>query len=350
MTLEDLITSILPLNAEAMRAATQRQDMLTKPQGSLGRLEDFSVRLAGIAGKLDIPMKRKRVIVIAGDHGVAAEGVSAFPQEVTPQMVVNFLHGGAAINVLARHVGAEVSVVDMGVAADLPDHPKLFKRKIAYGTANIARGAAMSREQARLSVETGIEIFERLFESPGIDLVMTGDMGIANTTPSSAIIAAVTGKPVEKVTGRGTGIGDEALAHKIEVIKQALAINKPDPSDPLDILAKVGGFEIGGIAGVALAAAAHRVPILVDGLISTAGALLAAELAPLSREYMFSAHASVERGQQAALQRLTLEPILDLNMRLGEGTGGALAAFVLGAAARILNEMATFTEAGVSEE
>ncbi len=349
MLLEKTIDRIEGLDEHAAELARERQNQLTKPQGSLGRLEEISIRLAGISGRLDVPLSRKRVIVMAGDHGVAAEGVSAFPQEVTQQMVLNFLHGGAAINVLARHVGAEVSVVDMGVAADLPDHPKLFKKKVAYGTKNIAHGPAMTRDEAVRSVEAGIEVFEALFENPGIDLVITGDMGIANTTPSSAIIAAITGRPVPKVTGRGTGVDENTLAHKIEVIEKALELNSPDPSDPLDVLAKVGGFEIGGIAGVILAAASHRVPVLVDGIISTAGALLAGEMAPESVNYMFSAHASVEKGQRAALEKLGLQPILDLNMRLGEGTGGALAAFVLEASVKILNEMATFAQAGVSE-
>ncbi len=349
MLLERTIEGIPALDERAMELAEERQKRLTKPQGSLGRLEEISIRLAGISGKLNVPTERKRVIVMAGDHGVAAEGVSAFPQEVTPQMVLNFLHGGAAINVLARHVGATVSVVDMGVAADLPRHPNLFDRKIGYGTGNIARGPAMSRQEAVRSIEAGIEVFETLYESPGIDLVMTGDMGIANTTPSSAIIASITGRPVAEVTGRGTGIDDDVLAHKVKVIERALEINSPDPSDPLDVLAKVGGFEIGGIAGVILAAASHRVPVLVDGIISTAGALLAGEMAPRSKGYMFSAHASVEKGQQAALERLGLVPILHLDMRLGEGTGGALAAFILEAAVKVLNEMATFSEAGVAE-
>jgi nicotinate-nucleotide--dimethylbenzimidazole phosphoribosyltransferase len=285
---------------------------------------------------------------MAGDHGVAAEGVSLFPQEVTAQMVYNFLRGGAGINVLARHVGARVVVVDMGVATDLEPHPELLAKKVAYGTKNMAQGPAMSCEEAIQAIEAGIEIVESEL-SRGMDIVGTGDMGIGNTTPSSAIVAALTGAPVADVTGRGTGIDDEQLVHKVETIERALAVNRPDPADPLDVLAKVGGLEIGGIAGVVLGAAAHRLPVVLDGFISGAGALIAAGLAPQVKDYLIAAHLSVELGHRLVLEQLGLSPLLNLNLRLGEGTGAALGICLVEAAVKVLNKMATFADAGVSE-
>jgi nicotinate-nucleotide--dimethylbenzimidazole phosphoribosyltransferase len=306
-----------------MRQAQARQDNLTKPQGSLGLLEELSVKVAGIQGLARPRISDKVIITMAGDHGVAAEGVSLFPQEVTAQMVYNFLRGGAAINVLARHVGARVVVVDLGVATELEPHPELLAKKVAYGTKNMAQGPAMSREEAIQSIEAGIEIVKSEL-SRGMDIVGTGDMGIGNTTPSSAIVAALTGAPVADVTGRGTGIDDEQLAHKVETIERALAVNRPDPADPLDVLAKVGGLEIGGIVGVVLGAAAHRRPVVIDGFISGAGALVAAGLAPQVKDYLIAAHLSVELGHRLVLERLGLIPLLNLNLRLGEGTGAAL--------------------------
>jgi nicotinate-nucleotide--dimethylbenzimidazole phosphoribosyltransferase len=285
---------------------------------------------------------------MAGDHGVTAEGVSLFPRGVTAQMVYNFLRGGAGINVLARHIGARVVVVDLGVATELEAHPELLVKKVAYGTKNMAQGPAMSRGEAIQSIEVGIEIVESELNR-GMDIVGTGDMGIGNTTPSSAIVAALTGAPVADVTGRGTGIGDEQLAHKVETIERALAVNHPDPADPLDVLAKVGGLEIGGIAGVVLGAAAHHLPVVIDGFISGAGALIAARLAPQVKEYLIAAHLSVEVGHRLVLERLGLPPLLSLNMRLGEGTGAALGISLVEAAVKVLNEMATFADAGVSE-
>lgn len=330
-----------------MARAEARQAVLTKPPGSLGRLEAISIQVAGITGR-ELPCLRdKAVIVVAGDHGVTAEGVSAFPSEVTPQMVLNFLRGGAAINVLARHVGARVVVVDAGIAADLPPQPGLVVHKVAYGTANLRRGPAMTREQALQAVEAGIVVLEEEL-ARGLDIVATGDMGIGNTTPSSAIVAAVTGLPVAEVTGRGTGVDDGGLATKVAVIEDALRLNRPDPADGLDLLAKVGGFEIGGIAGVILGAAAHRVPVVIDGFISTAGAVIAALLAPQTRGYMISGHKSVEIGHQAALRFLGLLPLVDLDLRLGEGTGAVLGISLVEAACKILAEMATFSSAGVS--
>ncbi len=346
--LSNIINMITPLNSKAMTEAQARQDMLTKPQGSLGRLEELSIQLAGIQGKSIPQIKNKAIVTMAGDHGVVAEGVSAYPKEVTAQMVTNFIHGGAGINVIARQVGARVAVVDIGVAANLEPIPKLLSRKIAPGTQNIASGAAMTGEQAIKAVEAGIEVVMSEI-TKGLDIVGTGDMGIGNTTASSAICAVMTGKTVAEVTGRGTGIGNEQLKHKREVISRALAINQPDPKRPMDVLTKVGGFEIGGLIGVMLGAAAHRVPVVIDGFISGAAALLATALSPGLNDFLIAAHASAEAGHQLLLRHLGLQPLLNLRMRLGEGTGAALGIFLAETAARVLSEMSTFTEAGVSE-
>ncbi len=349
MKLEQTIQRIAPLDEAAMSAARARQDILTKPQGSLGRLEELSIQVAGITAQAIPVIRDKAVITIAGDHGVVAEGVSAYPSEVTPQMVYNFLRGGAAINVLGRHVGARVVVVDAGVAAELEPHPQLIDKKVAPGTANMAQGPAMTRQQAVQAIEAGIEALEGEL-AKGLDIVATGDMGIGNTTPSSAIVAAITGRPVAEVTGRGTGIDDAQLAHKVEVIERALAVNRPDADDGLDVLSKVGGFEIGAIAGVILGAAAHRVPVVVDGFISTAGALIAHTLCPPAGAYMISGHRSVEIGHQTALAHIGLKPLVDLDLRLGEGTGAALGIGLVEASCKVLAEMATFADAGVSEK
>jgi nicotinate-nucleotide--dimethylbenzimidazole phosphoribosyltransferase len=347
--LEQALREIKPLDKRAMAAARARQDTLTKPLGSLGRLEELSIKLAGIRGEPIPRIKHKAIVTMAADHGVVAEGVSAYPQAVTPQMVLNFLRGGAGINVLAKHVGARIIVVDMGVASDIKTHPALLSRKVAYGTSDMARGPAMSREQAIRSIEVGLEIVEKEVKK-GLDIVGTGDMGIGNTTPSSAITAAITGEKVEKVTGRGTGIDDKQLAHKVEVIKRALEVNKPDADDATGVLAKVGGFEISGLCGVILGAAAHRIPVVIDGFISGAAALIAVGLSPRVKDYLIASHCSVEVGHKAILKYLGLKPILDLELRLGEGTGAALGIFLVEAAAKILAEMATFAEAGVSEK
>jgi len=347
MSLNSLISAIGPLDTAAMAAARSRQDMLTKPQGSLGRLEALSIQLAGITGQALPRLTHKVIVTMAGDHGVVAEGVAAFPQEVTPQMVYNFLRGGAAINVLARHVGARIVVVDMGVAADLEPHPDLVNKKIAPGTQNIARGPAMSRQQAEQCLLAGADVVEAEIKR-GLDVLGTGDMGIGNTTPSAAIAAAMTGRSAAEVVGRGAGVDDAGLALKIAAVQRALMINRPDPNDALDVLAKVGGFEIGGLAGAMLAAAAHRRPVIVDGFISTAAAMIAVGLAPQLRAYLISAHRSQERGHQAMLAWLGLSPLVDLDMRLGEGTGAALGISLAEAACKILAEMATFSEAGVS--
>lgn len=323
--------------------------MLTKPTGSLGRLEELSIQLAGIIGKEIPTIKDKVIITMAGDHGVVAEGVSAYPQEVTPQMVLNFLHSGAAINVLARHVGARITIVDMGVAAEMDPHPLLVNKKIACGTANMAQGPAMTREQAEQAILAGVEVVEAEI-AKGLDIVGTGDMGIGNTTPSAAIASVLTGLEPAKIAGRGTGVDDEGLKRKIDAIERAIAVNHPDPKDGIDILSKVGGFEIGGLAGVILGAAAHRKAVMVDGFISTAAAMIAVAIAPAVRPYLISAHRSQEYGHSQMVAWLGLKPLVDFDLRLGEGTGAALGISIAEAACKILAEMATFSEAGVSDK
>jgi len=346
--MSNTIESIKPLDKEAMAKAQARQDTLTKPPGSLGRLEELSVQLAGIQGKTMPQIKHKAIMVMAGDHGVVMEKIGNWPQEVTAQMVRNFLRGGAGINVIARQVGVRVIVVDMGVATDLEPDPDLLSKKISYGTQNMTLGPAMTVEQAVKAIEAGIEIATDE-TAKGLDIIGTGDMGIGNTTASSAICAVVTGKSVAEVTGRGTGLTDEQLTHKLTVIERALRVNHPEQTQPLDILAKVGGFEIGGLVGVMLGAAAKRVPVVIDGFISGAAALIATALSPGLKDYLIAAHLSAEPGHRILLEHLGLKPLLNLNMRLGEGTGAALGIFLAETATRILTEMATFAEAGVSE-
>ncbi len=347
--LNKTIAQIKPLDETAAAAVRSRQDSLTKPPGSLGRLEALTIQIAGITGSHLPKLEHKVIITMAADHGVVADGVSAFPQDVTAQMVLNFLHGGAAINSLARHVGARIVVVDMGVAVDLPAHPNLINKKVAYGTRSLAHGPAMTREQAIQSIESGIEIVESEIAS-GLDIVGTGDMGIGNTTPSTAIACVLSEESPALIAGRGTGLDDAGLRHKISIIEQALLINKPNPIDGLDILAKVGGFEIGGLVGVMLGAAAHQKPVMVDGFISTAAAMLAVIIAPAVRPYLIAAHRSQESGHNVMLAWLELEPLLELQMRLGEGTGAAIGISLAEAACKLLSEMATFSEAGVSDK
>ena len=353
--IKETIEEIRVLDEAAMQSARARQSTLTKPLRSLGVLEDLSVKVAGITRNHMPEIKEKVIITMAGDHGVADEGVSIFPKEVTSQMVYNFLRGGAAINVLARYIGARVVVVDMGVAADIELKPvehrsyDFINRKIAYGTANMTKGPSMSYEDAERSIEAGIEVLEHEIEK-GVGIVGVGDMGIGNTTPSSAIVAFITGAPIEKVTGRGTGLDDGGLESKIKTIKKAIELNKPDRGDAIDILAKIGGFEIGGMAGVMLAAASHRIPVVVDGFISGAAALIAYKLSPKIRDYLIASHLSVEAGHRDILDHLGINPLFDLNMRLGEGTGAALGINLVEASCKILREMATFEEAGVSEK
>jgi nicotinate-nucleotide--dimethylbenzimidazole phosphoribosyltransferase len=340
---------IKPLDSTAMEAARARQDCLTKPHGSLGRLEELAIRIAGIKGNSLPVLERKAIVTMAADHGIVAEGVSAYPQEVTKQMVHNFLDGGAAINVLAQHIGARVLVVDMGCASSFEPCPGLICKMIDFSTSNMAKGPAMTRQQAIDAIEAGIEVIEAELAN-GLDIVGTGDMGIGNTTASSAIYAAITGEPVEKVTGKGTGVDDHQLAHKTRIIKQALAVNQPDTKDALDVLSKVGGFEIGGLTGIILGAAAHSIPVVLDGVISGAAALIANELSSTAKDYFIAAHVSADAGHKVLLEYLGLIPLLDLKMRLGEGTGAAIGISLAEAAVKILTQMATFDEAGVSEK
>lgn len=347
LTLEETRKKIGHLDEEAMAAAQRRLDSLTKPKGSLGVLEDLVVRLAGITGTALPEVKDKAVIVMAGDHGVTAEGVSAYPSSVTAQMVQNFVNGGAAINVLARHVGARVVVVDVGVAFDL-DSAGVVCRKVRCGTGNIATGPAMTREEAVTALEHGMEVAAQEI-AKGVNLIATGDMGIGNTTPSSAILAAFSGFPAAKLIGRGTGIDDERLRLKVAAVAKALKVNQPDPRDALSVLHKVGGFEIAGLTGVILGCAAHRVPVVIDGFISSAAALVAGKLEPKARDFMIASHLSEEPGHKYMLELLDLKPILQMRMRLGEGTGAVLAMNLVEAACKLLREMATFASAGVAE-
>lgn len=343
------LPTIPTLDEAAMQAARDRQDQLTKPRGSLGRLEELSIQLAGMKADPLPSVERKAVIVMAADHGVTAEGVSAYPAEVTRQMVLNFLRGVAAINVLTRQAGARVTIVDIGVAAEFESAAGLVQRKVMCGTLNLAQGPAMTRAEAEQAIQVGMDILDDE-TARGLDLVATGDMGIGNTTASSAILAALTGLPVAQVVGRGTGVDDEGLQRKVKVIERALSVNKPDANDALDVLHKVGGLEIAGLAGVMIAAASRRTPVVVDGFISTAAAMIAVGLAPRVRDFLLGSHQSVEIGHQFMLKHLNLTPLLDLNMRLGEGTGAALAFHLIDASTRILREMATFGEAGVSDK
>ncbi|MCG6929227.1 MAG: nicotinate-nucleotide--dimethylbenzimidazole phosphoribosyltransferase [Desulfofustis sp.] len=348
--LERTCSEIFPQDSDYRDRAKARLDQLTMPHWALGDLMDLGIDLAGMTRSLDPPVGRKAIVTMAGDHGVVAEGVSKFPPEVTPQMVYNILAGGAGISALARQVGADVFVADLGVNHDFDDLGEnrfFLNRKISYGTSNIAAGPAMSIANARKAVEHGIDIAEQL--SSSYDLFGTGEMGIGNTTPSTAIAAVVTGKPIALLTGRGTGLDDEQLKNKIAIIEKILQINKPDPRNGLDILAKVGGYEIGGIAGLILGAAAKRKPVVVDGFISTAAALIAHTIEPFVRDYIICAHRSVEPGHIHMQEFLgCTRPLLDLNFRLGEGTGAALAMNVVEAAKLVLTEVATFAEAAVA--
>jgi nicotinate-nucleotide--dimethylbenzimidazole phosphoribosyltransferase len=347
--LNTTLAAIQPVDTAMTAAAQAALDSKTKPLGSLGRLEEFARCMAAITGSLAPETARKVIFTFAGDHGVVAEGVSAFPKEVTPQMVLNFLRGGAGVNVLARHVGAEVRIVDVGVDYEFEEQPGLIIRKVARGTRNLAAGPAMTMDEAVAAIEVGIELAFQA-KAEGVAMLGTGEMGIGNTTPSSAIIAALSGKSVREVTHRGTGINDAALELKISAIERGLAVNKPNPADPLDLLAKVGGLEIAAITGLVLGGAACRLPVVIDGFISTAGALIASEFHPCVKEYLFAAHESVEIGHRFMLERIGVEPILDLQLRLGEGTGAALAMGLVEAGVKILKEMATFEQAGVAEQ
>ncbi|HJM74587.1 MAG TPA: nicotinate-nucleotide--dimethylbenzimidazole phosphoribosyltransferase [Dehalococcoidia bacterium] len=341
------VAAIAPPDQAAAARAAERQGRLTKPPGSLGRLESLETRIAGITG-VDRPRLKQRLLVVAaGDHGVAAQDVSAYPQSVTAQMVANFAAGGAAVNVLADHAGARVHVVDAGVAEETSAALGLTRLRLAPGTDDITVGPAMTRELAERAIVAGIELFEAEQAGEGVDIVGLGEMGIANSSSAAAIVAAVTGRPPRTVTGRGTGIDDQRFELKVAAIERALEVNRPDVTDGVALLASIGGFEVGVLAGVYLAAAATRVPAVVDGLISGAAALVAEAVEPTVRPYLIASHLSVEPGHTATLDHLGLEPLFDFGLRLGEGTGAALGITICVAACRLLDEMATFDEAGV---
>lgn len=344
--IQEVISQIKPSDEQSILKAEYRLNILTKPPGSLGQLETLAVKLAGISGTEQPSFSKRTVVVMAADHGVCCEGVSAFPQEVTIQMAYNFLSGGAAVNVLARQAGAEVQFVDIGINGDL-SHEDLIDRKVRRGTDNMAVGPAMSREDAISAVLVGVKIAQEAIAN-GTEIFITGEMGIGNTTASAAIMCALKGISPEFAVGRGTGIDDKRLLHKIEVVERALKVNQPDAADPLDVLSKVGGLEIAGLTGLILGAAAGGKPIILDGFISGAAALVAKALAPESIAYMIASHVSNEQGHKLMLELLGLEPLLNLGLRLGEGTGGVLSLHLIEAICRILSEMATFESAGIS--
>lgn len=346
--LNDIVKRIKLPDYAIGELAQARLDNLTKPQGSLGRLEEIAKKLCIIRGSADkLAQPKPAATVFAADHGVAAGGVSAFPQEVTQQMVHNFLAGGAGINVLCRQAGADVWVVDVGVAGDMSAAKGLIAAKVAHGSADMTKGPAMTQDQALAAIVVGASAADRLIKQ-GYDLLIPGEMGIGNTTPCSAITAVLCGLRPEQVMGRGTGIDDAGLSRKLAALKTALAVNKPDPANPLDVLCKVGGLEIAAMCGYILEAAAQGVPVMLDGFISTTAALVAGGLCPTAIDYCFSGHGSVEIGHRAQVEKLGLRPILMLDMRLGEGTGAAVALGVLRSAVAIYSEMATFADAGVS--
>ena len=351
MKLQDIVKSIEPLDQKWMTKAEERTATLVMPTRALGRLHDISERLCAIQKTIQPSLNRKAILVMAGDHGVVDEGVSAYPQEVTGAMVQTFLVGGAGINAIARHVAADVFVVDMGIKADLNgnDSNRLIVHKMARGTANFARGPAMSPQEAEQSILFGYQEASRLYQE-GVDILGTGDMGIGNTTPSAAIGTVICGVDPEEMVGRGTGVDNEGLTRKRDAVAGGIAVNNPDASDGLDVLAKVGGFEIGAIAGCVLAAGFHRRPLVIDGFISTAGALIARVLCPCVTDYLFAGHRSEEPGHRKMLEYLGLDPILDLGMRLGEGTGGALAMSIMQGAVNVFKEVMTFEEAGVADK
>ena len=344
--LQKILDDIRPLKKDYLEKAKLRLDSLTKPIESLGRLETIARQYAAIREDLKPSIKRKMIFTFAGDHGVVEEGVSAYPREVTVQMVLNMLAGGAAINVLAKHVGAKVVVVDIGVDHDFEPAEGFIIKKVNYGTKNFTKGPAMTHAEALQSIRTGMELADE-YAGRGVDIIGTGEMGIGNTTPSSAILSVFTGLKAEEVTGRGTGIDDEGLQKKAFIIEKAISVNRPDPENPMDVLAKVGGFEIGGIAGLIIGCASHRIPVVVDGFISTAGALIAVAMNPVINEYIFYSHLSSEAGHKQMLEKLGQKPVLNLDMRLGEGTGAAIAMSVIEAAVKVMKEMATFESAGV---
>jgi len=346
--IEKVLNSINPVNRDHAAGIEAHLDNLTKPPKSLGRLEELAFQYCLATDTTKPVLGKKRICCFAGDHGVADDGVSAFPKSVTPQMVLNMLAGGAAINVLTRHADIELLVIDMGVDDPLAGAEGLIRKKIANGTASIARGPAMTIEQARQAIQTGMELAKQASDD-NVSLLGTGEMGIANTTPAAALFAAYLDCSPSTVTGRGTGIDDSRLAHKCQVIETALAVNASNLRDPVATLAALGGFEIAGICGLILGAAAQRIPVVVDGFISTAGALAACRITPAVKDYLFFSHLSREQGHRIVMEKLQIRPVLDLDMRLGEGTGAALAIPVIEAAIKIYNEMATFDSAQVSK-
>jgi nicotinate-nucleotide--dimethylbenzimidazole phosphoribosyltransferase len=348
MTLMDISARIVPVDARVAAATQQLLDDKTKPRRSLGRLEDLACQIAAIRGTTAPPLPEKAIVVMGADHGIAEEGVSAYPQEVTGQMLLNFARGGAAINVLARHAGARVVVVDMGVAQPLPPVPEIRAHRIGPGTRNFARGPAMRRDDAIAAIGVGIGIASELV-SDGITMLGIGDMGIGNTTASSALTSLFTGASPEEVTGRGTGVDDAGLRRKIDAIRRGLAVNTPDPADPIDALARIGGFELAGLCGVVLGGAAARIPVVMDGFIASTAALCATRLVPAAAGYLIASHRSVETGHRLVLEAIGARPLLDLDLRLGEGTGAALAMGLVDAALHLLHEMATFGAAGVAD-
>jgi len=348
--IDQILAAIRPPDETAMAAARDLHARLTKPAGSLGALEDLSVRLAGLAGTCPPPVPQPAAVaVFAGDHGVHAQRVTPWPQDVTAQMVLNFLAGGAVVNAFARQAGASVTVVDVAVAATLAPAPGLVVAKVRPGTGDMHTGLPLTRDEAAAAVEVGIVRANALLDA-GAEILVTGDMGIANTTPAAALIAAFTGAPADRVTGRGTGIDDAMLAHKTSVVAAALERHRPDPGDPLGVLAAVGGGEHAAIAGFILGAAARRVPVVVDGVIAVSGALAAAAFAPDAVGAMVAGHRSAEPGASVGLAHLGLTPLVDLGLRLGEGTGAVLALPIVASAVRVLHEVATFDSAGVSEK
>jgi nicotinate-nucleotide--dimethylbenzimidazole phosphoribosyltransferase len=354
MKLEEIIEGIQPVEQKWIQKAQERTAQLVMPTRALGRLHEISEQLCGIQQTLEPAIHQKAILVMAGDHGVVAEGVSAYPQEVTPAMIRTFLAGGAGINAICRQVNADVWVVDMGIIPEidvtgLKGADRLRIEKIGSGTANFTKGPAMSPQAAEKALQIGFEQALRRIEN-GADILGTGDMGIGNTTPAAAIGAVITGADLDEMVGRGTGVDDAGLARKRNTVRSGIEVNAPQPADGLDVLAKVGGFEIGGIAGTILAGAFHRRAVVVDGFISTAGALIACALCPSVKGYLFAGHCSAEIGHRAMLSYLGLEPILDLGMRLGEGTGAALAMGIIEGALRVFREVMTFEEAGVTHK
>ncbi len=348
MNYKEYLSAIKPVGRELENKIQSKLNNLTKPLGSLGRLEEIAKKYCLIRQTTSPILKNKVIFVLAGDHGIVEEGVSAFPQEVTQQMVFNFINGGAGINVLSKHIGAKVVVADLGVKGDIQNE-QLKNKKVNQGTQNMAKGPAMTEEEAVQAIENGIDLAEEEINN-GMDILGIGEMGIGNTTPASAITSAITGAPVENITGRGTGIDDKGLENKIEIIKKVLHINKPDKNDGLDVLLKVGGYEIGGMTGIILSAAKNNIPVIIDGFISSSAALIAYQLNPNIKDYLIASHQSVEKGHKIILDHLSLSPLLDLDLRLGEGTGSALGMSLVEAGIKIYNEMATFESAGVSEK